>query len=348
MIGVPLGLSAVLGLSAMLGACAPREWSVVSGRTIPVILSWDEEIELGEDAADGLVEAYGGVFASDLGRSYVRGVGERLVPGLEEGLPDLPWEFVLLGSTKANAFSLPGGKVFVTRGLASILRSEAELAGVIGHEMAHVTLRHTNQRLAKRFERQSPVLVPAAVLSILVPKEIIAPVVGSVTPVIEIGGAPFSLRFDRGQEYEADAFGVRYMVRAGYHPRGQHRVLERLLDLGGSGGPAFLSTHPAGRDRIERLDRLVEGEFGGWTPGRGSPDGGWWAERYALFLAVLAIDGRERRGEPVGSVAVADPTSWCLHCAASAGKTRDQLALMNAEIDASLVARSASEATSPE
>ncbi|MEO0513217.1 MAG: M48 family metallopeptidase [Planctomycetota bacterium] len=311
-------LAALLGVAA--GGCAPRVTSEVTGRSIPVILSWEEEVELGKQTAEGLVEQHGGLIPDTGQQAYVAAIGERLVPHLEEGVPELPWSFELLDSGVINAFSLPGGRVFVSAGLAALLESEAELAGVIGHEMAHVTLRHTNQRLAKLFERNAPVLVPAAILSVLVPKEAIRPVVGAVVPVIEIGGSQLSLRFGREQELEADAIGARYIARAGYPPAAQRVVLQRLGAGEGAGRsrpPAFLSTHPAPEARVRAMDRLLETDFSEWAPRSGSGDGGWGFDRYRPF--------RRRVLESVLDEALVDEPvarfGWCAHCVALAGRS---------------------------
>ena len=114
------------------------------------LMSWEEEKAIGAEAGPEFTAQFGGEVPDADARAYVNEVGARLLEGIEEGVPELDWEFTLLDSDVLNAFALPGGKVYFSRGLAEQLKSEAEMAGVIGHEIGHVTARHGNQRMSKQ------------------------------------------------------------------------------------------------------------------------------------------------------------------------------------------------------
>ncbi len=218
--------------------------------------SMEREIAMGAEAAPQFVESYGGVIPSPEIQAYVSNIGHRLAESSE--LPDLPWEFFVVDSQVINAFALPGGKVFMSRGLMAQLTSEAELAGVLGHEIGHVTGRHGGQQMTRAIGIQ----VAAAGLGIAgeIADEDALRYMGLGTSA---GGAVYLLKYGRDQETQADSLGMRYMTRNGYNPVGQLRVMEVLQAASGTGGrpPEFFSTHPYPETRIERINEEIHDHY---------------------------------------------------------------------------------------
>jgi len=237
----------LLTASALVG-CSTNP---ATGRTQLDLLSDAEVRAMGEEAKPQLVQEYGGEHPSGELRSYVDRVGRALLAGTEAHVAELNWEFILLDSDVINAFALPGGKVFMSRGLLERFDNEAELAGVLGHEIGHVTAQHVDERLSQTLAAQLG-------LSVL----------GSTTEseLINLGAGVLvqgtMLKFNRNQESEADVLGVRYMTRAGYDPYGMLEVLHVLQEASrGAKQPEFLSTHPHPETRIKTVTSLLGGEY---------------------------------------------------------------------------------------
>jgi metalloendopeptidase OMA1, mitochondrial len=168
-------------------------------------------------------------------------------------LPDAQWEFVLFDSQEANAWCLPGGKVGVYSGILPITKDEAGLATVIGHEVAHATAHHGAERMSQQMAAQAGGSVVGALVSGKsdTTQALVGQAYGAVSQVGVL------LPFSRKQEAEADYIGLLYMARAGYDPNAAVAFWERLAEYnrqhGGSGGLAFLRTHPLDEQRIQAL-----------------------------------------------------------------------------------------------
>jgi len=237
----------------------------VTGRSQMAFYSWDDEVQLGSEAAPQFLDQGGGELPDVEVVAYVRSLGSRLAASANQVTPDpsrpaLEWEFHVLDSSVINAFALPGGKVFVSRGLMERMQNEAQLAGVIGHEIGHVTARHGNERLTQALGLQ--VLVAAIAVGSSVAESEVGQYIGIGTAA---GGQLFLLSYGRDAELEADALGVHYMSATGYNPAGQIQVMEILRDAGGGGGtPEWLSTHPAPDTRITALEELITQNYPGY------------------------------------------------------------------------------------
>lgn len=235
-----------------LGLLSACQYNPATGQRNFNVLSEPQEIRLGSQSKDEFLRDYGGPIPSETIRQYVQELGTRLAAVSER--PHLPWEFFVVDSALINAFSLPGGKIFVTRGLLAKLGSQAELAAVLGHEIAHVTAQHQGQQMS-----QALVLTAAMVgLGVAAERsdEDWLRVLGVST---QVGGTIYLLSFSRRQEYEADELALRYISRLGYHPAAMLRVLEKLQAESGSSNPLLVifSTHPDPQARIQRLQRLI-------------------------------------------------------------------------------------------
>lgn len=273
-------LMGVIAAAAMLAGCSVNP---TTGRSQFNVLSMDEEVAMGEEAKASLTQEYGGSVQNPQLNEYVAQIGRALAAQTEADYPNLPWEFTLLDSDVINAFALPGGKVFMSRGLAEKLTTEAELAAVLGHEVGHVTARHSGQRVSQSMV-VSGIVIGAGVAAGQSDNDLIK---AGVPLLVGAGGGGYLLKFNRSQELEADALGVRYMVKIGYDPLGARMVQEVLAREGGKGSqPEFLSTHPYPESRISAINAMLKGEYA-YT--QNNPDYKLYAERYkAQFLDKLA------------------------------------------------------------
>lgn len=275
----------------LLTACTTNQ---ATGRFQLNTLSREQEINIGEEGQREIVPQYGGAVANEALQSYVREVGMKMVPHTEGDYATLPWEFTLLDSEVINAFALPGGKVFITRGLAAQLKSEAELAGVLGHEIGHVTAEHADKRVSGQLVFTG-LLVGASVAAGRSSDDLVK--VG-VPLLVGVGGTGFLLKFGRDEEYESDALGIRYMTRAGYDPMGQVRVMQVLADASsGPRPPEILSTHPFPESRVERAKRLIEKEY---PQTQGNPSYGLFQDRYEqrMLAPLRALPPAKHRVTP--------------------------------------------------
>lgn len=253
-------------MAAALAGCAPppsadRPSQLVTARSTA-------EQRTGDRAHPQILAQFGGVYQGPAA-DYVRSLGQRLAQTTEQ--PNAPWTFTLLDSPVVNAFALPGGYVYVTRGLMALANDEAELAGVIGHEMGHVTAGHNMQRQERTQMAQVGVL--AAVLG--------AAVLGAGGEVVDAvgqlsGAAAQGLvaGYSRAQELEADRLGVAYLARSGYDPRAQADFLRSMQAQdalsarmrGAAYDPTrvdFFSTHPATGERVAAALQAAERQGGG-------------------------------------------------------------------------------------
>jgi predicted Zn-dependent protease len=181
---------------------------------------------------------------------YIAGIGMRMARASER--PDLPWEFHLIDDPMVNAFAAPGGFIFITRGILAYMNSEAELAGVIGHEIGHVTAKHTVAAIS----RQQVGTIGVIGAAILTKNEQVA----------QLGSAGLGvlfLKYGRDQESQSDALGHKYSLVQGYDVREMPKTfatLQRVSDASGNSGriPGFLSTHPDPGDRVAATTRWAD------------------------------------------------------------------------------------------
>ena len=234
----------VPGLLLSVGACATNP---VSGRSELSLVSKSQEIEMGKQASAGDLQRVGEYPDAAL-QQMVRSIGQQISSKSER--PDLPWEFHLLDDAAVNAFAYPGGYIFVTRSLLSHINSEAELAEVIGHEIGHVTAKHTVAAMSKQQLAQIG-LVAGSVLSSRV---------AQYGDLLNTGASLLFLKFGRDDENQADALGFRYALEQGYDPRESVKLFQMLGRLSGEAGsrvPEWQSTHPDPGNRVQKAeDRL--------------------------------------------------------------------------------------------
>ncbi|HSM15750.1 MAG TPA: M48 family metalloprotease [Gemmatimonadales bacterium] len=238
-----IALLAAFGVAA--GGCAMNP---ATGRNQLMLVSESQEIAMGRQA-DTAVIASIGLYPDAAWQRYIQQFGARLAATSES--PDLPWTFRVVDDPAVNAFALPGGFIYVTRGLLAHLTSEAELASVVGHEIGHVTARHTAAEMSK----QQLMGLGLAVGSMASSQ--VAQYAGLANQALGI----LYLKFSRDDESQADELGLRYMRRANYDPRQMPAVfhmLERLSAAGGGGRlPTWLATHPTPENRFATMSEEI-------------------------------------------------------------------------------------------
>jgi predicted Zn-dependent protease len=211
------------------------------------LLSEAEELAIGQQQ-DAEIRREMGVYDHAGLQRYVSEIGQELARTSHR--PNLPWSFTIVDSPAINAFALPGGYIYLTRGLMAYLDDESELAGVLGHEIGHVTARHA----AQAYTRQMQAGIGLTILSIFVP---------STQPFTDLGATGLSVLFlkhGREAELEADRLGVEYGSGAGYDPAGVPRflaTLARVDAMGERGVPNWLSTHPDPGSRVEKAQPIA-------------------------------------------------------------------------------------------
>jgi len=247
--GVALSLLAFTALALAVYACAVNP---VTGRSELALVSFteEEEVKLGAQAYTPAVQQQGGFYRDSTLEAYVQGVGMRLARVSHR--PDLNYRYRVLNSSVPNAFALPGGFIVINRGLLVGLKSEAEMAAVLGHETGHVTAKHS----LAGYQRALASNVLLAGVSIAT---------GGGTGVMQLSGITASLvnnGFSREQEREADWLGIDYMVKASYNPEGAVRLQEYFFsELEGGRNPMFLEgifrTHPVSKERLDNARAYI-------------------------------------------------------------------------------------------
>jgi hypothetical protein len=210
-----------------------------------------QDVELGRQAA-AQVEQQLPVMHDDEVTSYVQDVGRRLVAAIPPELQHAEFEYVFkaVNVREINAFALPGGPMFVNRGMIEAAHSEGEVAGVMAHELSHVILRHGTAQ-AKTAQRYQIGEIAGAVLGAIVGGR-----VGSViSQGAQFGVGAAYLRFPREYERQADIEGSHIMARAGYDPREMANIFRTIEQTSGPGGPQWLSDHPNPGNRYEYINR---------------------------------------------------------------------------------------------
>ena len=238
------GSLAALSAVALLVACSTNP---VTKRSEISFVSESQEIGIGQQQYQPSQQSSGGRYLLDPAlASYVGEVGQKLAKVSDR--PNLPYEFVIINDSVPNAWALPGGKLAINRGLLLELKSEAELAAVLGHEIVHAAARHG----ARSVEQGTLLSAGAAILSALGSDSRNA---GLVDFAVQGGAALLGMRYGRDHELEADHYGIDYMVRAGYDPQAAVDLQQTFVRLSGDKSPNWLeglfASHPPSQERVE-------------------------------------------------------------------------------------------------
>ena len=221
-----------------------------------IVLSDAREIRIGRTAKPKFIKAHGGLLPSGKIQQHVNAIGVKMADQTRR--KSLPWEFHVLDSSVVNAFALPGGKIFISRGLLSKLRTDAQLAGVLAHEVGHVAARHANDQMVDAMGFQGAIILTGMAKRLRDEDWLNILGIG-----VQAGGTVIILGHSRENELQADRLAVQYMAQAGYNPRGHLQVLQVLTkhDPNHNAKLEFLSTHPLTHRRKHRLETLLAMEY---------------------------------------------------------------------------------------
>jgi len=338
---IPFRTLLALGLAAVLTACGTTVVNPVTGQKERSVMDEKSEIEQGRKAHGEILKEYGRYDDVRL-QAYVNDVGQKLAA--QSHRAHLTWTFTVLDSPEVNAFALPGGYVYVTRGILAHLNSEAELAGVVGHEIGHVTARHGAQR-ATRQQDASLGTLAAVLLGAVLEGQGVKGATDIAGQVSTTAAAGYLAAYSREQELQADELGAEYLARNRYDARHMVDVIGVLKDQerfaidaaraegrSASSGTNWLSSHPSNDQRLSRIREIAQRH-----PATLNADDG--RERYLRAIDGITFgDSREQgvvRGqdffhEPLG-FAISAPSGWQIVNGPS------ELMLVNASRDAALL-----------
>ena len=331
-----------LSLAAALAAgCATVE-NPVTGRTERTVMDERSEVEVGKEQHQQVLAEYGVVKDSRL-QAYVNEVGQRLARNSHRGT--LQWTFTVLDSPEVNAFALPGGYVYITRGIMAYMDSEADLAGVLGHEIGHVTARHGSQRATRQQTAGLGVLAATVLGAILEGRGVSG--AGELANQVSQGvAAGYIASYSREQELQADRLGAEYLARSSYNPRNMVDVIELLrnqerfaADVARAEGrevnrgPNWLASHPTSEQRLQEIQQHARQQA---AAGNFSDDG---RSRYLQMVNGMAFGESREQGVTRGrnfyheglGFAITAPQGWRIQNQA------DALTLVNPEGNAGLV-----------
>ncbi|MCC5867770.1 MAG: M48 family metalloprotease [Gammaproteobacteria bacterium] len=235
----------VVATATLLAACATNP---VTGDRQLALVSEGQEIEIGRQVAAGAEQQMGLVDDEAL-QAYVQRLGMQLAQASER--PDLPWRFRVADDPTPNAFAAPGGFIYITRGMLALLRNEAELVSILGHEIGHVTARHSVAMMSRAQLAQLGLGIGS----------IISPTVAQFGDLAAGGLQLLFLRYGRDAERQADDLGYRYALEQGYDVRQMTNVfaaLQQSAQLAGqSPVPSWFATHPYPEERIARIEKQL-------------------------------------------------------------------------------------------
>jgi predicted Zn-dependent protease len=326
--------------SLLLTGCGSPVLNPVSGQPERSVMSEASEIAEGQKAHSQVLQEYGVVKNTRL-QVYVNDLGQRLAKLSHRS--QLPWHFTVLDSPEINAFALPGGYVYVTRGLLAYMDSESDLAGVIGHEIGHVTARHGAQRATRQQDAGLGVLA-ATVLGAVLESRGMAGAGEAASQLSQTVASGYIASYGREQELQADSLGAEYLARSNYDPRNMINVITELKNQerfaadqaraeghAAAAGNSWLSSHPSNDQRLQAISQLATQYQGSYS------DAG--RSRYLQVINGLAFGEGAEQGLTRGrhfyhaslGIAITAPPGWKIQNEA------DKLLLINAGRDAALV-----------
>ena len=333
--------SALLSTALFVG-CGTTVVNPVTGREERTVMDEPTEVAEGKKAHQQVLAEYGAYADPEL-QAYVNAVGQKLAKTSHRS--GLPWTFTVLDSTEINAFALPGGYVYITRGLMAYLDSEAELAGVIGHEIGHVTARHGAQRATRQQDAGIGVLA-ATVLGAVLESQGVSGATNMAGQMSQGVAAGWLATYSREQELQADQLGAEYLARNRYNPsnmvdvigvlKNQERFAADRAKAEGrapTAGANWLSSHPSNDQRLADIRKIAAGYQGDY-----SDDG---RTRYLRAIDGMGFGEGRAQGVTRGrnffheelGIALTAPQGWHIQNTATA------IAVVNGAGDAGLIVR---------
>lgn len=341
--GIQRSLMAAALASSLLSACGSTVINPVTGQAERTVMDEPTEIAEGQKAHQQVLKEQR-AYANPKVQAYVDGLGQKLAA--QSHRANLAWTFTVLDSPEVNAFALPGGHVYVTRGIMAYLDSEAELAGVIGHEIGHVTARHGAQR-ATRQQTAGYGVLAATVLGAVLEGAGVRGATDIAGQVSQTAAAGYIASYSREQESQADELGAEYLARNHYDPRNMVDVIQVLKSqetfasdtARAEGRPApsgnnWLASHPSNDQRLDDI-RHVALQYQSAAQ-RYDDDG---RTRYLQTVDGMVFGDSAEEGVVRGplfvheglGMALTAPSGWRVRNA------RDAITLVNAAGDAGLV-----------
>jgi predicted Zn-dependent protease len=325
---------------SLLAGCGTTVTNPVTGEQERTVMDEAAEIAEGKKAHEQVIQEYG-VYNDPKLQAYVNQLGQKLAK--QSHRSNLQWHFTVLDSPEINAFALPGGYVYVTRGIMAYMESEADLAGVIGHEIGHVTARHGAQR-ATRQQNAGLGVLAASVLGAVLESQGVSGAGRIASEVSQGVAAGYIASYGRDQELQADSLGAEYLARTNYDPRSmidvitvlrnQERFAAEAASAEGRAVPSqpdWLASHPSNEKRLQDIQQLASRYSGSYgDEGR---------TRYLQAIKGMTFGESREQGvtrgrnfyhEPLG-IALTAPQDWKIR------NDSDSLVVMNSERDAALV-----------
>jgi len=247
----------VFSVLAMLVTTGCSTNPATGEQSFTAFMSEADEIRVGAEEHPKIIKQFGGEYLDRPLNAYIRNIGKKLAAISE--IPNLPYRFTILNDERVNAFAVPGGYVYITRGLLALAENEAEVAGVLAHEIGHITARHTAQRYSTTVATNIGLTVIGVIGSA-------AGLPSGLGRIASVGAQAAIQGYSRQQELEADMLGVRYMTRMGYDPNAMtsffhkldaHSKLEATLQGQDGVSHNIMSTHPRTADRIRQAIKLT-------------------------------------------------------------------------------------------
>jgi predicted Zn-dependent protease len=342
MFNSPFKWTALALSAALLTGCGSTSVNPVTGQAERSVMSEAAEIAEGKKSHAQVLEEYG-VLKNPRVQAYVNDIGQRLAKQSQRA--NLQWTFTVLDSPEINAFALPGGYVYITRGIMVYLESEADLAGVIGHEIGHVTARHGAQRATRQQDAGLGVLA-ASVLGAVLEAKGVGGAGRMASDLSQTVAAGYISKYGREQELQADGLGAEYLARVRFDPRNMIDVINVLknqerfaADLARAQGRpvpehnSWLSSHPSNDQRLSSITQLAAQ----YKTGAAYNDEG--RARYQQILEGMAFGESAEQGLTRGrnfyhtglGFALTASEGWRIQNEA------DQLTLVNSAGDAGLI-----------
>ena len=248
-------MAAAIAAFSLFSYFSSRQDNPVTGETQYIDITPEQEIALGLEAAPQMAQEFGGLDENAQDQEIIDAIGNQIVRSSPAASSPYQFDFHLLDDDQTiNAFALPGGQIFITRALYDKLRTEGELAGVLGHEIGHVVARHSAEHIAKA--KLTEGLTGAAVIAAYDPEN---PSSASRAQIAALIGQLITLKYGRDDELESDYLGVCFINDAGYDPNELVGVMEVLASAQtGNRPPEFFSTHPNPENRVRRIQEAIQ------------------------------------------------------------------------------------------
>ncbi len=339
-----------------LAGCGTKVVNPVTGQTERTVMDERSELVEGKKAHDEVLKEYG-VYQDARLQAYVNEIGQKLAK--QSHRSNIPWTFTVLDSPEINAFALPGGYIYITRGILAYMESEADMAGVIGHEIGHVTARHGAQRATRSQTAGLGVLAATVLGAVLESKAGVSGGTEMLGQMAQGVAAGYVAKYSREQELQADTLGAEYLARSNYDPRNMIDVIRVLklqeafaIDEARAQGKqaqerdSWLSSHPSNDQRLQsigqnaakyqgsyaadgtqRFLQIIQGMRFGESPEQGLTRGQNFYHE-GLGIAMTAPDGWRMQNEPEALTFVAPEGNAALRMVAAppkAGNSHDEI-----------------------